>query len=73
MPEELINVEFECPFCGTTHYLYKIPKSRVERSMHRRETGEFIQDIFPDMSPTDREKFITGYCNDCQKEIFGEY
>lgn len=69
--EQLISVEFECPMCGKTHYL-RVPASQLERFTKRRETGELIQDIFPNMSKQDREKFLTGYCDKCQKLIFGE-
>ena len=70
--EKLVNVEFVCPMCGITHYIYEMPMSLVERVQNRRQTGEYIQDILKDYSPSDREKFITGYCDDCQKKIFGE-
>ena len=69
--EELIDVEFECPMCGKSHFLENFPSSLFERVMNRRVTGEYIQDILKDYNPTDREKFITGYCEDCQKKIFG--
>lgn len=69
--EKLVNVEFVCPMCGVTHYIYKMPMSLVERVQNRRQTGEYIQDILKDYSPSDREKFITGYCKDCQDTIFG--
>lgn len=68
--EELVNVEFTCPMCGITHCLL-IPKTLLERVENRRESGEYIQDILKDYSPADREKFITEYCDDCQKVIFG--
>ena len=69
--DELINVEFTCPMCGITHYIHKIPESLVDRVSNRRQSGEYIQDILKDYSPTDREKFMTGYCDECQKKIFG--
>ena len=72
MSEKLVNVEFECPICGITHYIYEVPMSLVERVRNRRQTGEYIQDILKDYSPSDREKFITEYCDDCQKKIFVE-
>lgn len=65
--EVLIDVEFQCPMCGKIHVLKNIPESLVDRVYHRRENGELIQDILKDYKPWDREKFITGYCNDCQK------
>lgn len=70
--EKLIDVEFKCPMCGNTHYMYEVPMSLIERIIYRRQSGERIQDILKDYNPTDREKFITGYCEDCQKKIFGE-
>ena len=70
--EQLINVEFKCPMCGKKHYVSNISMSLVERVICRRQSGENIQDILKDYSPTDREKFITGYCEDCQKKIFEE-
>lgn len=70
MEDKLVNVEFECPMCGKVHYL-KVPLSKAERANNRYESGEYIQDIFPDMKPVDREKFITQYCDDCQKRMFG--
>lgn len=69
--EELINIEFTCPICGKTHYLHNVPKSLVERFQNRHATGEHVQDIFKGYSPVDREKFLTGYCDECQKLIFG--
>jgi len=69
--EKLVNVEFVCPMCGITHYIYEVPMSLVERVQNRRQTGELIQDILKDYSPSDREKFQTGYCEDCQDKIFG--
>lgn len=72
---EFTNVEFVCPMCGATHYLYKLPVSKVNRAMNRYDSGEYIQDIFPELDEKDREKFITGYCDECQEAIFngGEY
>lgn len=69
--KEYINVEFECPICGITHYLHHVEIDKYTRFINRRDTGEYIQDIFPDMSNKDREKFLTGYCDDCQDLIFG--
>ena len=70
--EKLIDIEFKCPMCGNKHYIHNVPMSLVERIIYRRQSGERIQDILKDYSPTDREKFITGYCEDCQKKIFEE-
>jgi len=66
----LIDVKFTCPSCGKKHYL-TMERDLFERVCDRRQTGEYIQDILKDYSPEEREKFITGYCEECQKEIFG--
>lgn len=63
-------VTFECPMCGKQHSML-IEESEIERFYKERSEGKHIQDIFPSMSALDREKFITGYCDECQKMIFG--
>lgn len=68
--EKLITVIFVCPVCGKEHYLHNVPASLVERVEHRRENGEYIQDILKDYNPFDREKFISGCCDECQQIIF---
>ena len=30
-----------------------------------------IQDVFPNMEPKTRERFITGTCDECWQKIFG--
>lgn len=67
-----IQVEFVCPMCGKEHYL-TVKESIYNRCIHRRETGEYIQDILKEYDASVREKFITGYCDECQKEIFGGF
>lgn len=69
--EEVMDVEFYCPMCGKIHYLRNVPVSLVDRVENRRENGEFIQDILKDYNKFDREKFMTGYCDECQEMLFG--
>lgn len=71
MKDSKTDVEFVCPMCGKVHYLKDVPTSLLERIENRRETGEYIQDILKDYSKFDREKFITGYCDQCQEMLFG--
>ena len=63
-----ISVGFECPMCGEYHML----TVDLEQYLNY-QSGELVQDAFPHMSPTDRERFISGLCPDCQKEIFKEF
>lgn len=64
-----VEVEFRCPMCGKSHSMF-VYEEDLLRLQRERAKGTYIQDIFPDMSSTDREKFITGYCDECQKLIF---
>jgi hypothetical protein len=63
------EILFICPMCGKEHSMFLEEEDANNYFKYRKE--KLIQDIFPDMSKTDREKFITGYCDECQKKIFG--
>lgn len=60
-------LNFECPCCG------KISAVTVTETKYLRWTvgGELAQNVWPEMSATDRETLISGYCADCQKKFFG--
>lgn len=64
-----ISVTFECPMCGKYHFL----TVEAEEFLNFQSGEILVQDAFPHMSPTDRERFISGLCPDCQKEIFKEF
>ncbi len=58
--------EVECPFC---HKVSKVVVSSYDWMVY--EMGEnLIQDCFPTLTPSERELFITGMCEDCQKNFF---
>lgn len=63
-----ITIGFDCPMCGAHHAL----TVELEQYLNYLD-GELIQDAFPKMSPTDRERFLSGFCPDCQEEIFKEF
>ena len=63
-----ITAGFVCPMCNTYHTL----TVELEQYLNY-QAGELVQDAFPKMSPTDRERFISGLCPDCQKKIFVEF
>lgn len=55
----------ECPFCGAT--------SEIEVDFDgfmNYQLGMTAQRAFPRMSATDREKLISGMCEECQAKIF---
>lgn len=63
-----ITILFTCPICGHEHEL------TVDFVQYLKwESGELVQNAFPHMSPTDRERFISNLCPDCQKEVFKEF
>ena len=63
-----IAILFTCPICGCDHELVVDFEQYLDY-----QSGELVQDAFPHMSPTDRERFISGLCPDCQKEVFREF
>lgn len=70
--KNIITIYFTCPICGKEHSL-DISEELLDRIENRIENGEYIQDILVGYSRSDREKFITGYCDECQNEIFKSY
>lgn len=46
-----------------------VDKDKLARWQQR---GELIQDVFPELSPADRELLISQTCNACFHELFRE-
>ena len=62
-----ITITSRCPFCGRyTHIM--VDHEQYERCIFDKA---LIQDVFPNLSATDRETLISGMCPECQEEIFG--
>ena len=62
-----INVAMTCPFCRKLH--------TVEVDLEKFEAwqnGELIQNVMPDLTPTEREQLVSQICPKCQARIFGE-
>ena len=62
-----INVEIICPFCGAEHSV-EVDSAQFEAW----ENGELIQNVMPNLTPTEREQLISGLCPKCQAKVFGE-
>ena len=63
-----IRLEMTCPFCGATHYV-----DCREEQYNRYCNGEGLaQEIFDDLTATEREQIISHICPDCQEKIFGQ-
>lgn len=60
-----IIVEKKCPGCG------KISSVVVDAGDYVKwKSGALIQTAMQDLSATEREILITGFCEECQNEIF---
>ena len=58
-----------CPMCDK-EYIMSLTKEE-ENKLDEYNSGKgFIQDIFSDFNPMEREFIKTGYCPKCQKRIF---
>ena len=61
-----IDVSNRCPMCGKLHSV-EVNLSAYEKW----QNGELIQNAMPNLSATEREQLISGFCPDCQEKIFG--
>ena len=55
-----------CPGCGTILIVEATPQQRALYAQNA-----LIQDVFPDMSSDDRERFCSGFCGPCWIEALG--
>lgn len=61
----MMTIITECPFCGATDEIEVDFDAIIEYQM-----GATAQQAFPRMSATDREKLISGMCEECQAKVF---
>ena len=59
--------EFMCPICGKVNTLELDSEKYNQWKM-----GAHVQDVFPDLTPDERELIITGTCSKCWDKMFGE-
>lgn len=57
------NFRTKCPICGAEFEL-EMTNEQYEKYINGED---FIQDIFPDWTPGQREMLITGICDECWK------
>lgn len=56
----LVVVRTQCPMCR------KFADVSVPRAgLTQMRAGAYVQDAFPSLSSSDREKLMTGICDDC--------
>ena len=54
-----------CPRCGVQE-----PVFVDEHELRSYEGGALIQDAFPNLSSSERETLLSGYCSSCWDELF---
>ena len=64
--KDVFKIITYCPICGDENV---VNVNRKELNVLIKDEGH-IQDILPNHSREDREKLVTGYCDECQKKIF---
>jgi hypothetical protein len=55
-----------CPSCGE---VLKVEISKYQ--LHQYSRGDLVQEVFPNLSEDERERFVSGYCGDCWANLFG--
>ena len=67
------TVEKNCPLCGNTTYL-RMTEDQNKQWEHFAcygQQGKLIQDALPSFDKFGREFIKSGYCPDCQEDLFG--
>ena len=59
-----------CPICGKKHQI-TLDEEQAD-GLWRYDNGEgLIQELLPRLNAVEREFLKSGYCPDCQEELFG--
>ena len=66
--ERNVTLEVTCRLCNKTHELKVTERDYIEYSQSNRR---HIQDIFPYLTPAERELLISQTCDDCWNKMFG--
>lgn len=67
MRNKKVEIICQCPFCGTVS---RVAVYAYQYALYLQ--GDLAQNVFPQLSATDREKIISGLCDKCQNDVFGE-
>lgn len=66
--ERLFGINCPCPICGEVT-LILVDKSDWE--LFKSPNRPYVQDIFPYLTPEERECLISGVCPTCWDEMYG--
>lgn len=67
MADEMTTIKVTCTVHGGDVEV-RVRKSQLKQWLQR--PAEHIQYVFPDLSPAERELFISGCCGDCWNKMF---
>ena len=61
-----MKIKVNCTLCGS-EYLIEVR----EKDWQEWESGtdRKVQEVFPYLSPSDREMFVTGFCGSCFRKV----
>ena len=62
-----VKVNVTCPICGHIHTVWC-----AREGFFRWQSGALVQDALPELSATEREQLLSGFCPECQARFFGE-
>ncbi len=60
-----------CDLCGKGGYI-KLTEEQSEKLSQYHMGDGLVQELFPELNPTEREFIKTGMCMKCQKMMFGK-
>ena len=67
MEKEKFEFGVDCRICGDEHTILA-----NETDVCHWQDGALIQDVLPYLTASERELFISGTCDNCWTEMFGE-
>ena len=64
------SITKKCPMCNFDWQMIVSDEER-EAFHYYQDGGQLIQEVLPDFTPAEREFCKSGYCPNCQRQIFG--
>jgi len=67
----MIEVTKKCPMCKDHTTMLLTNSQSAKYSLHL-QRKDLIQNLLPELNPSEREFLISGYCHTCQEMLFGK-
>lgn len=65
-----VKVEFQCRSLAHRGDNVTVEVDEAALNEYRNNTSRHVQDLFPDLSPAERELFVSGVCGVCWDVMF---